>query len=169
MKYRILCGCAVFALALASTSAQTKNSFSGKCAKPDVPQSIPAGDVDGHVFSLAQGKCTAKGDVNGAAAKDGVYAEHRDSTAKHSKGWGVYVETFDGGDKVFYNYQTVVTMKDDQSSTGTNKYQITGGTGKMKGIKGSGACKLTGGTDGSTDYTCTGEYTIAAAAPAKKK
>lgn len=169
MKFKILCGCAVFALALATASAQTKNSFSGNCAKPDGPQSIPAGDKDGHAFSLAQGKCTVKGDVNSVAAKDGVYAEHRDSTAKHSKGWGVFVESFDGGDKVFYDYQTNVTMNDDKSATGTNKYQITGGTGKMKGIKGSGTCKLTGATDGSTDYTCTGEYTIAATAPAKKK
>ena len=52
--------------------------------------------------------------------------------------------------------------------SGSNKYQITGGTGKMKGIKGSGTCKLTGTADGGTEYSCTGEYTIAAAAPAKK-
>jgi hypothetical protein len=168
VKFKFLCGCAVFAFALATTPAQTKNSLSGKCSKPDVQQSIPAGDKDGHAFSLAQAKCTAKGDVNGAAAKDGVYAEHRDATGMHSKGWGVFVESFDGGDKVFYDYQTNVTMKADGAGSGTNKYQITGGTGKMKGIKGSGTCKLTGMADGSTGYDCTGEYTIAAAAPAKK-
>lgn len=134
MKFKIPCAFAVLALALATASAQTKNSFSGNCAKPDSPPSIPTGDVDGHIFSLAQVKCTAKGDVNGLAAKDDVAAEHRDSTAKHSKGWGVYVETFDGGDEVFYTYQTNVTINDDKSATGTNKYQITGGTGKMKGI-----------------------------------
>ena len=44
--------------------------------------------------------------------------------------------------------------------SGTNKYQITKGTGKMKGIKGSGTCKLTGGADGTLDYSCTGEYTM---------
>jgi hypothetical protein len=38
----------------------------------------------------------------------------------------------------------------------------------MKGIKGSGTCKLTGTPDGGLEYTCTGEYTLAAAAPAKK-
>jgi hypothetical protein len=168
VKFKILCACEVFALALATISAQTKNSFSGKCSKPDVEQSIPAGDKDGHAFSLAQAKCTAKGDVNGAAPKDGVYAEHRDTTGMHSKGWGVYVETFDSGDKVFYDYQTNVTTKDDKTASGSNKYQTTGGTGKMKGIKGSGTCKLTGNADGSTDYACIGEYTVAAAAPAKK-
>jgi hypothetical protein len=83
------------------------------------------------------------------------------------KNWGVFVETFDSGDKVFYNYQGTGTMKDGTFQAGTNKYQISGGTGKMKGIKGSGTCKLTGGADGGLDYSCEGEYTLAGAAPAK--
>jgi hypothetical protein len=37
----------------------------------------------------------------------------------------------------------------------------------MKGIKGSGTCKTTGTADGGLEYTCTGKYTIAAAAAAK--
>ncbi|HET6175810.1 MAG TPA: hypothetical protein VFE61_02685 [Candidatus Sulfotelmatobacter sp.] len=168
MKYKILCGCAVLAFALTSTPAQTKQSLSGKCSKPDVEQSIPAGDAEGHTFSIAQLKCTAKGNVNGAEGKDGVAAEHRDGTAKHSKSWGLYVETFEGGDKVFYDYETTLTANSDGTMSGSNKYQITGGTGKMKGINGSGTCKLTGTADAGSEYSCTGEYTIAAAAPAKK-
>jgi hypothetical protein len=159
VKFKIIYACAVFAFALATTtSAQTKNSFSGKCENPDVAQSIPAGDADGHTFSLASAKCTATGDVNGVAAKDGVYAEHQDVTAKQVKAWGVYVESFENGDKIFYNYQSVLPDK----APARNKYQITGGTGKMKGIKGSGTCKLDAGT-----HACIGEYTIAAPATAK--
>jgi hypothetical protein len=161
VKFTALCGCSVFALSLAATtSAQTKNSFSGKCDNPDVTQSIPAGDAEGHTFSLASAKCTATGNVNGMAAKDGVYAEHQDVTAKQVKAWGVYVESFEGGDKIFYNYQSVLPEK---AASGTNKYQIIGGTGKMKGIKGSGNCMLDAG-----NYACTGEYTVAAPASAKK-
>jgi hypothetical protein len=37
----------------------------------------------------------------------------------------------------------------------------------MKGIKGMGTCKLTGNAVGGLDFTCTGEYTLSAAAPAK--
>lgn len=169
MKHKILCGCVVFAFAVSIAPAQTKATLSGNCAKPDAPQSIAAGDQDGHVFILAQSKCTVKaGDVGGAAGKDGIATEHRDATKKHSRGWGVFVETLDSGDKVFYNYQTNLTLKEDGSASGSNKYQIVGGTGKMKGIKGTGACKLTGAADGSVDYTCEGEYTLAEAAPAKK-
>jgi hypothetical protein len=167
MKCRILCGCVLFALVVAMASAQTKASFSGKCGKPDVQHNIPAGDQTGHVFTLAQGKCTSKGEVGGAMSKEGAFSEHGDAAGNHVKTWGVYTQTFDSGDKVFYNYQTTGTTKDGVYQAGQNKYQIAGGTGKMKGIKGSGTCKLTGAADGSVDYSCSGEYTLAGAAPAK--
>jgi hypothetical protein len=148
-------------------SAQTKTTMSGKCAKADVQQSIPAGDQQGHAFTLAQGKCTVTGDVAGAAGKDGAYSEHGDITATHMKNWGVYTVTFDNGDKIYYNYQGMGTMKGSAFQGGTNKYQIASGTGKMKGLKGSGSCKLTGNSDGTLDYSCTGEYTSGDAAMAK--
>jgi hypothetical protein len=50
---------------------------------------------------------------------------------------------------------------------GSDKYQATGGTGKMKGVKGAGTCKITGHPDGSFDYACTGDVTLAESAPAK--
>jgi hypothetical protein len=168
MNYRVVCVCAIVALAVVMASAQTKTDLSGKCSKPDVQQSVPAGDQPGHVLTLAQGKCSAMGDVGGAAGKEGTFSEHGDATATRAKTWGVFVETFDSGDKVFYNYQTAGTIKDGAFQSGTNKYRITGGTGKMKGIKGSGTCKLTGAADGGTDYSCTGEYTLGGAAPAKQ-
>ena len=167
MNYRTVCVCAVIALAVAMASAQTKTTLSGKCGKPDVEQSVPVGDQPGHMFTLAQGKCSAMGDVGGAAGKDGAFSEHGDVTATHAKNWGVFVETFDSGDKVMYNYQTTGTVKAGAFQSGSNKYQITGGTGKMKGIKGSGTCKLTGAADGSLDYSCSGEYTMSGSAPAK--
>jgi len=167
MKYKLLCGCALFVLAVA-TPAQTKNTFTGKCGKPDVVQTIPAGDKDGHAFMLQQGKCaTTTGEIGGVKSKEGVFAEHNEASGPHVKGWGMYVETFENGDKAYYSYQTTGTTKDGAFASGGNKYQITGGTGKLKGIKGSGSCKLTGNSDGGLDYECTGEYTIAAA-PAKK-
>ena len=97
----------------------------------------------------------------------GCVFEHGEVSEDHTKVSGVYVETFDSGDKIFYTYQATGTMKDSAFQAGENKYQITGGTGKMKGIKGSGTCKTTGTADGGLDYTCTGEYTIAGAAAAK--
>ena len=168
MKYKIFCSCVVFAFVVAIAPAQTKISTSGKCGKPDVQQNIPAGDSPGHVFVLTQGKCETKGEVGGAASKEGAFSEHGEVSGSHSKVWGVYVETFDSGDKIFYTYQGSTVLKDGALQTGQNKYQISGGTGKMKGIKGSGTCKLSPNADGGLDYTCTGEYTPGGAAPAKQ-
>ncbi len=33
MKYKILCGCVVLGRSMATSSAQTKSEFSGKCGK----------------------------------------------------------------------------------------------------------------------------------------
>jgi hypothetical protein len=167
MKYKIFCGCALFAFVAAMTPAQTKMSLSGKCGKPDVQQNIPAGDSPSHVFTLAQGTCETKGEVGGAASKEGAFSEHGEATANRSKVSGVYAETFVSGDKIFYTYQNNVTLKDGAPQTGGGKYQIASGTGKMKGIKGSGTCKITPGANGGIDYSCTGEYTLGGSAPAK--
>lgn len=168
MKYKLVCACVLLAFAAAATPAQMKHSFSGKCSKPDVTQSIPAGDKDGHVFLVEQGKCEATGEVGGAKSKEGMFSEHGEAAGTHTTVAGVYVETFDNGDKIFYAYQTSATTKDGALVSGTGKYQISGGTGKMKGIKGAGSCKLTGNAGGGLDYACTGEYTMTAAAPEKK-
>ena len=167
MKFKILCVSALIAFVVSTASAQTSHTFSGKCSKPDVQQSVPAGDKDGHVFTLGQGKCSATGKIGTASAKDGSFSEHGEATANNSKAWGLYTENYDGGDKVYYSYMTTASLKAGAMTTGSNKYQIIGGTGKMKGIKGSGSCKLTGTADGGLDYSCTGTYTLAAAAPMK--
>src|SRR5215470_7633455 len=169
MRNKFVCILAFIAFVAAATPAQTKHSFSGKCSKPDVMQSVPAGDKDGHAFLLQQGKCEASGEVGGAKSKEGAFSEHGEAMGTHTKGSGVFVETYDSGDKIFYNYQNAGTTKDGAFVSGTGKYQIAGGTGKMKGIKGMGTCKLTGNAGGGLDYDCTGEYTMPAAAPAKEK
>jgi hypothetical protein len=164
MRYKILCTCALLAVVVSVSSAQTKHTFSGKCGKPENPQSIPAGDKDGHVFVVQQGKCeTDKGEIGGAKSKDGAFSEHGEVVGNHSKVSGVYVETYDNGDKIFYSYQGTATTKDGAFVSGNNTWRMTNGTGKMKGIKGTGGCKLTPADGGGLNYACTGEYTLAAA------
>ena len=169
MKYKLLCSLALFAFAAAVTSAQTPIAMKGTCGKPDVMQTVPAGDREGHVFTLGQGKCTDDNEVNGVKSSGGVFAEHGDATATRSTAWGLYTESYAGGDKVFYEYETASTTKDGAMVSGSNKWKITGGTGKMKGMKGSGTCKLAPTADGGLTFDCSGTYTQAAAAPAKKK
>lgn len=167
MNYRILCGCLVVVMAVATGSAQTKMTMSGKCEKSQVQQSISIPDQPGHMLTLAQGPCTATGDIGGVAGKSGIYSEHADIKSGDLRSWGVFVETLSSGDKVFYDYQVTGTAKNGTLQSATNKYQISGGTGKMKSIKGSGTCKLTGAADASSEYTCTGEYTLAGGSMSK--
>jgi len=157
---KTLCVCVVVALAMCAATAQTKTTMTGKCAKPSMEQKVPAGDKEGHAFMIAQGTCSVTGSVNGAVGKQGVFAEEVEATPDSIKNRGVYVVTFDSGDKVYYRYEGMATMKNDAYESGTNKYQIEGGTGKLQGIHGSGSCKLTGNSDGTLDYSCTGTYTM---------
>jgi hypothetical protein len=165
---KILCGCAVFAFAVQTASAQTKHSLSGTCAKPDIEQSVPAGDLPGHTFMIAQGKCTATDEIAGALSKEAAYSEHRDVSGNRVKAWGVYVATYASGDKIFYSYQSSLDMKDGAVKSGKNTYHATSGTGKMKGIKETGTCTYGAGTDGGNSFSCTGDYTLVGVAPTAK-
>jgi hypothetical protein len=164
---RTLCGCALFAVAVAATSAQTKYSISGACAKPDVQQSLPAGDAPDHAFMIQQGKCVPNGDMGGVKSKEGAFTEHDEAMGSTIKAWGVYAETFDSGDKIFYSYQITATTKDGVMQSGKGSYQALSGTGKMKGIKAKGTCTYSPGTTGGSNYACNGVYTLAGAMAAK--
>ncbi|PYU02650.1 MAG: hypothetical protein DMG34_15620 [Acidobacteria bacterium] len=83
-------------------------------------------------------------------------------TGNRSKDSGVYVETFDSGDKIFYTYQNNVRLKDGAWQTGRGKYRIAGGTVKTKGLDRSDSYKHAGNADARSDYSCTGEYTLGA-------
>ncbi len=168
MSYKTVCICVVVALALGMASAQTKTTMTGKCSKPTVQQSLSVPEQQGHSFTISQGNCTAMGDVKGVAGKSGVYTEHGDMMGNHLKNGGVYVETLDSGDNIFYEYQGTAMTNNGAITSGTNTYRIAGGTGKMKGIKGSGNCKLTGNSDGSLDYSCNSTYTLAGSGMSKK-
>ncbi len=169
MNSRFVCISAMVAVAALMASAQTKTTMTGKCNKPEVQQSVPAGDQQGHMFTVAQGMCSTTASVNGAMAKQGNYSEEAEVTATSMNNRGIYVVTFDSGDKIYYKYQGMGTTKDGAYQAGTNKYEIAGGTGKMQGISGSGSCKLTGTSDAGPSYTCTGVYHMGMATGSNSK
>jgi hypothetical protein len=119
------------------------------------------------VFAVVQGKCATSGSIAGVKSKDGAYAAHSDVTPTRNKSWGVYVETYEGGDKVTYSYHLSIVLKDGITQSGKGAYQAISGTGKMKGIKATGTCDYSGAPDGSISFTCSGDTTLAGAATAK--
>jgi hypothetical protein len=73
---------------------------------------------------------------------------------------GVHVTTMESGDKLFVAYQGTGTTKDGVLQNGKGTWSYTGGSGKLKGIKGKGTytCAVSG--DGTT-CEIEGEYQLA--------
>lgn len=73
---------------------------------------------------------------------------------------GYHVSLVSNGDKFFCRYQGTATMKDGAPQSAEGIWTITGGTGKLKGIKGKGTYKGTASADGGMTYESVGEYEL---------
>lgn len=140
--------------------AQTKISSTIKCPKSSIAQLVPVGDRPNHSFGVNQGTCTSSKPwtIAGVAAKDAVGAGTSEVDGDVTKSHGVYVETMTNGDKGIYHYELTSATKDGQIKLTAHKWQLVGGTGKLKGVKGQGTCTGSGTADSMT-YECEGEYT----------
>lgn len=141
--------------------AQTKVSSSWTCSKPNPMNSIPVGDKADHSYMIDQFHCTAsKGEIAGIKDKEGTGTEFGDVTGNSSKSHGIFVETLANGDKLHANLTSAATMtKDGKLESVSNKWEVTEGTGKVKGIKASGSCTGKAAGD-NTEFTCNGTYTM---------
>ena len=161
MRHSFALGLVAVVALSAPAAAQTKFAMSGKCAKPDVQQAVPAADAPDHLMTLTQGKCTPvnAAEIAGSKSKEGTFTEHGEVQGSSSKGSGMYVETLANGEKVFYRYEATATMANGLLQTMSNTWQIVGGSAGLKGIKGKGTCTGKGEPEGGMSFTCTGEYT----------
>ncbi len=64
------------------------------------------------------------------------------------------------GDKMHVRTQGSATMKGEVIESAEGMWSFTGGTGKLKGIKGKGTYKGKGTPDGSATYEVEGEYKL---------
>ena len=153
-----LVGFCVLAL-VALTTAQTKISGTAQCGKPDAQQKVDVPDHPGHAISMSQAKCTWSKpmEVAGLKSKEGVTTDMNDIRSDTAHGHGYYVDTMENGDKAFVSFQGTASMKDNTSE---GKWNYTGGTGKLKGIKGQGTYKGKGAQDGTVTFDVEGEYTL---------
>lgn len=153
-----------FVLALATfANAQTKISGTVVCAKPDQQQMLEVGDRAGHSLTVSQGKCTWSKpmEIAGTQTKEDQVTMSADATGNKSNGRGYAVGTTASGDKFFVRLQGAATMKEGAVDSDDGKWTFTGGTGKLKGVKGGGTYKGKGGPEGTT-YEVEGEYTLPA-------
>jgi hypothetical protein len=149
----------LFALAVAA-SAQTKISGTEVCGKPDQQQMLEVGDQPGHMLGVEQVKCTwSKMEIGGSAAKDSLTTILVDSHGNKAKSRGYDIGTMASGDKAFVRFQGDVTLKDGAVVSDEGKWSFTGGTGKLKGLKGGGTYKGKGTPEAET-FEIEGEYTL---------
>jgi hypothetical protein len=64
------------------------------------------------------------------------------------------------GDTSVSKFQGSTKMKDGKPVSESGTWTLTGGTGKLKGIKGKGTYTGTANADGSMSYKVEGEYSL---------
>lgn len=162
MKIRMALAFLAAAALASAAGAQTKQSGTVQCGKGNPEQMIEVGDKPNHFMGVSKSACTwtTPMDTGGLKSKDGYSVAAIDATADKSTAHGVHVSTMDNGDKIYVKFQGSGTSKDGATQTDAGKWSYTGGTGKLKGIKGGGTYKGKGNADGSVTYEIAGEYTL---------
>ena len=163
MRTRLILAC-LMTLALAVTAAaQMKTSGTISCAQPDPAYSIEVGDRTGHALGLLKVACTwtKPMEIEGLQPKEGYDVFTSDGGGTKARGSGYHVTNMSNGDKIFVRFSGTDTMTKDgkpESSVGTWSY--TGGTGKLKGIKGKGTYKGKADDKGNLVFQIEGEYAL---------
>jgi len=163
MKNRLgLMSLCAFVIASAAV-AQTKTSGTLQCSKSDPVNMIEVGDQPGHSFVIAKTACTWSKpmEIEGTQTKDGVSVGSEEISGGKSNGSGSHWTSMASGDKMFVRFQGKSTYdKDGKMLTSKGTWSYTGGTGKLKGIKGKGTYDGKGSPDGTATYEVEGDYTL---------
>ncbi len=146
----------------ASLAAQTKISGTLQCGKSDPVYTIPVGDRPDHVFTLSKTTCTwvKPPEMAGVAAKDHEYTASGDITGSRLRNRTAAFGNMASGDRYFTVTTGSGTVKDGVIQTAEGTWSYTGGTGKLKGLKGKGTYKATGAPDGTFTIEVEGEYQL---------
>jgi hypothetical protein len=163
MKTRSLLAFLASIAVVAAASAQTKTSGTIQCAKADPMHVVEVGDHPGHAFIVAKVACTWSKpmEIAGIQTKEGGSVSSEEKSGNKSSGAGVHWTAMANGDKIFVRFHGKTAYdKDGKVTTADGAWSYTGGTGKMKGIKGKGTYKGKGNPDGSMTYEVEGDYTL---------
>jgi hypothetical protein len=162
MKYKSL-GLTVLLTALAGSAlAQTQVSGTLKCGKGGTDYNVEVGDHPGHVLMLTKGACTWTAPLEIAGLKSTAYSgagtSEIDGPKAQERGYGVI--TMDNGDKAYARYQDTGTVTEGgKTITFEGTWSFTGGSGKLKGLKGKGTYKGSV-VDGEATDQIEGEYSL---------
>jgi hypothetical protein len=165
MKIRIMTVAGLVFMLASAAGAQTKFTGTLQCAKADPSYTVEVGDHPGHSFGVVKQGCKWTDTlINGMKITDDTGGGTFESTATKMTSSGTRMATMENGDKFFASVHDSSPVKDGAPTDIEGAFTITGGTGKLKGIKGHGTYKVTPNADGSASVAVTGEYTVPAPA-----
>lgn len=100
-------------------------------------------------------------EIAGIQNKEGVGTAFAEIGGNASRGHYYFVDTMTNGGKAYWRQEFSLNLKDGVPQSADTKWTFVGGTGKLKGLKGKGTCKLTSAAaDGSATWDCEGEYEL---------
>jgi hypothetical protein len=149
----LLCGMAVI------TGAQTNVSARLTCAKPSVHETAGEG---AQMVTFSRTNCTwsASYTIDGSKPTRTVDAGVADIAGSSGRAHGYSTSVFDNGDSTFVRYEGTMQMKKDGSGTDKGTWKYVRGTGKFRGISGSGTFKGQAAADGSGWADINGHYSL---------
>jgi hypothetical protein len=170
MKYKSLGLTVLLAAFAGSLFAQTHISATAKCGKADASQPvIEVGDQAGHMLMAMKVSCTYSKALEIAQLKATTLsiAEFLDVTGAKLQDRGYTVSMMENGDKAYARTQGTGVRKEGGAFTDEGTWTFTGGTGKLKGLKGKGTYRSAGNTDGE-ESQIEGEYSLPGASATPK-
>jgi hypothetical protein len=169
MKARIMSIAGLAFLLVSTAGAQTKISGKQQCPKAEVVGTAEPGDRPGHTMSLQKGTCTwaTPMEMSGGKSKDGSSAAFVEASSTRTTSTGTYVGNMDNGDRFFVSFRDSAVVKDGKPQDVKGTWMYTGGTGKLKGLKGKGTYIVTLNADGTSTVDVEGDYEVGAAAKPK--
>ncbi len=125
--------------------AQTKISASLQCGKPDDQHMIAVGDHPNHSLGVEHFKCTWTKplEIAGTNSKDGVSTAFDEVTGTSFRVRGYHVSNMANGDKFYVYYGGEGALKEGVAQSLKGAWIVTGGNGKVKGLRGKGTYECT--------------------------
>jgi hypothetical protein len=146
-----------FAVTLAG---QTKIAGKQHCPKPQALATAEAGDEPGHTMTLEKSTCTwlTPFEMAGERATEGTFVAFSESSLHRAVTNGTYVGSMGNGDKFYIEFHWAALKANDPERV-KGYWEFTGGTGKLKGIRGKGTYTASEDENGG-EANMEGEYSV---------
>jgi hypothetical protein len=129
------------------------------CSKPSVNE-MAGGASEGIMFQRSNCTWPTPFTIDGSKPGRTFDAAIGESSGSKARVRGYNTIVMDNGDTTFVRYEGNSEMKKDGTGSGRGTWKFLRGTGKFRGITGSGTYKNAAAADGSGSADVTGHYSL---------